>query len=56
MMGRSFCFDNGLTAESMGNKMIEMFGYLFTADKQPRPLYTLNKVNAVKYEQMGIVE
>jgi glycosyltransferase involved in cell wall biosynthesis len=55
MMGRSFCFDNGLTAESMGNKMIEMFNYLFNAHKQRRPMYTLNKVETPKYEQTGIV-
>ena len=55
MMGRSFCFDNGLTAESMGNKMIEMFNYLFNTQKESRPMYTLNKVNTAKYEQTGIV-
>jgi glycosyltransferase involved in cell wall biosynthesis len=53
--GREFCLNNGLTSEQMGNKMIEMFGYLFNIQKQSRPLYTLNKVDAIKYEQTGIV-
>ena len=55
MMGRSFCFDNGLTAEAMGNKMIEMFNYLFTHQKEARPLFTLNRVEKRVYEQTGIV-
>jgi glycosyltransferase involved in cell wall biosynthesis len=55
MMGRSFCFDNGLTAEAMGNKMIEMFNYLFTTYREPRPLYTMNRVDQQVYEQTGIV-
>jgi glycosyltransferase involved in cell wall biosynthesis len=53
--GREFCLKNGLTSEQMGNKMIEMFDYLFSIHKQSRPLYTLNKVEAAKYEQTGIV-
>ena len=53
--GRDFCLDNGLTAEQMGNKMIEMFNYLFTANRQSRPPYTLHKIEEKKYERTGIV-
>lgn len=56
MMGRSFCFDNGLTAESMGNKMIEMFNYLFNSNLESRPSFTMHKVEERVYEQTGIVE
>ena len=55
LAGREFCLNNGLTAESMGNKMIEMFNYLFNANKQSRALYTVTKVEQPKYEQTGIV-
>lgn len=55
LAGRQWAMDNGLTAEQMGNKMIEMFNYLFNVQKQNRPLYTLNKVNSRNYEQTGIV-
>ena len=55
LAGREFCLNNGLTAESMGNKMIEMFNYLFSTHKERRPMYTLNKVETPKYEQTGIV-
>ena len=55
LAGREFCEKNGLTAENMGNKMIEMFEYLFSMDKQSRPKYTLHKVEPVEYEQTGIV-
>ena len=53
--GRDWSLQNGLTAEQMGNKMINMFNYLFTAHKQSRPMYTVNKVETVKYERTGIV-
>jgi len=53
--GREWCLKNGLTAEQMGNKMIGMFRYLFTTNKQPRPMYTVNKVETPKYERTGIV-
>jgi hypothetical protein len=53
--GREWCLKNGLTAEQMGNKMIGMFRYLFAANKQPRPMYTVNKVETPKYERTGIV-
>jgi len=55
LAGREFCLNNGLTAEAMGNKMIEMFNYLFSIQKQPRALYTITKVKQPKYEQTGIV-
>jgi len=53
--GRSFCLDNGLTAEQMGNKMIEMINHLFEMPKQSKLRYTLNKVTPNKYEKLGIV-
>lgn len=53
--GRVWAMQNGLTAETMGNKMIEMFNYLFSVHKQPRPKFTLNQVNQVSYQQTGIV-
>ena len=53
--GRQFCEKNGLTAETMGNKMIEMFTYLFNTEKDTRPKYTLHKVQSNKYEQTGII-
>ena len=55
MHGRNFCFDNGLTAEAMGNKMISMFRDLFNMNRQARPMYTVTKTAATKYEQTGIV-
>ena len=55
LAGRQFCEKNGLTAETMGNKMIEMFTYLFNTEKDTRPKYTLHKVQSNKYEQTGII-
>jgi glycosyltransferase involved in cell wall biosynthesis len=55
MHGRNFCLENGLTAEQMGNKMIEMFHYLFNANREARPLYTVTKTQQTKYERTGIV-
>ena len=54
--GRTWALSNGLTAEQMGNKMIEMMDYLFSVNKQPRPSYTLNKVTTNKYTNLGIVK
>jgi len=54
--GRTWALSNGLTAEQMGNKMIEMMDYLFSVNKQPRPSYTLNKVTTKKYTNLGIVK
>lgn len=54
--GREWALQKGLTAEQMGNKMIEMIDYLFAVDKESRPMYTLNKVETAEYEQTGIVE
>jgi hypothetical protein len=47
--------ENGLTAEQMGDKMIAMFRDLFTMHREARPLYTVTKVEAPKYERTGIV-
>jgi glycosyltransferase involved in cell wall biosynthesis len=54
--GRTWALSNGLTAEQMGNKMIEMMDYLFSRNKQSRPSYTLNKVTTNKYTNLGIVK
>lgn len=53
--GREWCLKNGLTAQQMGNKMIDMIDYLFRSNKQARPRYTFNKVTETKYEKTGIV-
>jgi glycosyltransferase involved in cell wall biosynthesis len=53
--GRSFCLDNGLTAEKMGNKMIEMIDFLVKTPKQPKLRYTLNKVTKKQYKNLGII-
>jgi len=53
--GRSFCLENGLTAQQMGDKMIEMINYLFEMPKQSKLRYTLNKVIPKQYEKTGIV-
>ena len=55
LAGRSFCLDNGLTAQQMGDKMIEMINHLFEMPKQSKLRYTLNKVTTKKYEKLGIV-
>jgi hypothetical protein len=55
LAARQWAMENGLTAEQMGNKMIGMFRYLFMSNKQPRPMYTVNKVETPKYERTGIV-
>jgi hypothetical protein len=47
---------NGLTAEQMGKKMIEMFTYIFKAKKESRARYTLHKVEPIKYTKPGIVK
>jgi len=53
--GRNWALENGLTADQMGKKMIEMFSYLFDVDKESRPRFTLNKVEEIEYKQPGIV-
>jgi glycosyltransferase involved in cell wall biosynthesis len=55
LAGRQWAKENGLTAEQMGNKMIEMFNYMFTAKTQLRPKFTLHKTTSTKYERTGIV-
>jgi glycosyltransferase involved in cell wall biosynthesis len=54
--GREWCLKNGLTAEQMGQKMIHMIDYLFISNKQARPTYTLNKVIAPEFTNIGIVK
>jgi hypothetical protein len=54
--GRDWALANGLTAEQMGNKMIDMVDYLFNSSRPARPTYTLNTVNKKQYELTGIVE
>jgi glycosyltransferase involved in cell wall biosynthesis len=53
--GRVWAMENGLTAEQMGDKMISMFRDLFSMHKEARPMYTVTKVEAPKYERTGIV-
>jgi len=53
--GRNFCLTDGLTAEAMGNKMIDMIEFMFTIPKEVRPKYTLTKVVKQQYKEMGIV-
>ena len=53
--GREWALQNGLTAQQMGNKMIEMIDYLFDAKREPRAKYSIHKVIQHKYEKTGIV-
>jgi glycosyltransferase involved in cell wall biosynthesis len=53
--GRKFCLDNGLTAEAMGSKMVEMIDFLFESGATQRPRYTVNKVTQPEYENLGII-
>ena len=53
--GRNWAMKNGLPAEQMGNKMIEMIDYLFESKLETRARYTLTKVTSKKYEKTGIV-
>lgn len=53
--GRAWALQNGLTAQQMGEKMIEMIDYMFAAKQMARPRYTLNKVTPKQYEKTGIV-
>ena len=53
--GREFCLTHGLTAEQMGTKMIKIINFFFKYGKKKRPKYVLNKVQEVKYKEMGIV-
>ena len=53
--GREWALKNGLTAEQMGNKMIEMIDYLFESKLQTRARYTLTKVTPKQYKKTGIV-
>ena len=56
LIGREWALQNGLTAEQMGNKMIQMIDYLFDVNKETRPTYTLTPVENKKYKQTGIVQ
>ena len=53
--GREFCLKNELTAESMGNKMIKMFNYLFGVNKEIKPSFTVTKVESISYTNPGIL-
>ena len=53
--GREWALQNGLTAQQMGNKMIEMIDYLFASKLETRARYTLTKVTPKKYKKTGIV-
>jgi hypothetical protein len=53
---REWALQNGLTAEQMGNKMIQMIDYLFDVNKETRPTYTLTPVENKKYTRTGIVQ
>ena len=53
--GREFCLTHGLTAEQMGNKMIEMIEFMFDTPKEVRPKYRLTKITKKQYKEMGIV-
>jgi len=55
LAGREFCLTDGLTAEAMGKKMIEMIEFMFNTPKEVRPKYTLTKVTSNQYKEMGIV-
>lgn len=55
LAGREWALKNGLTAEQMGNKMIEMIDYLFESKLETRARYTLTKVTPNQYEKTGIV-
>lgn len=54
--GREWALKNGLTAEQMGNKMIELINYLFNVTKDARPSYTFAAFEDKKYEKTGIVQ
>jgi hypothetical protein len=49
--GREWALQNGLTAEQMGKKMIQMIDYLFDVNKETRPTYTLTPVENKKYKK-----
>lgn len=53
--GREWALKSGLTAEQMGNKMINMIDYLFNSKTTIGKRYTLSKVTKLKYEKTGIV-
>ncbi len=39
----------------MANKMVEMIDLLFTQPREKRPRFTLNKIESIEYNEMGIV-
>ena len=53
--GREWALKKGLTAEQMGNKMIEMFEYLFEVQAESRPNFSIHKFKLNSYEKPGIV-
>ena len=53
LAGRDFCLAKGLTAQQMGEKIIEMTDLLISRP-MTRPRYTFNKVEEKQYENIGI--
>jgi hypothetical protein len=53
--GRQFCVDKGLTAESMGARMVELIDQLFESKPNVSQQYVLEKVESTTYENIGIV-
>jgi glycosyltransferase involved in cell wall biosynthesis len=54
--GREWALQNGLTAEQMGKKMIEMIEYLFASKPLLKMRYTLTPITETNYEKTGIVQ
>lgn len=55
MKGRQFCLENGLTSRQMADKMIKNINFLFDNPKEPRPKFTVESVEDIKYKNMGVV-
>lgn len=53
--GRRFCLEHGLTAEQMGNKMIELINKLFLIRKPMRRSYYFNLVEEKQYTDIGVI-
>jgi hypothetical protein len=47
--------DKGLTAESMGARMVELINQLFESKPNVSQQYVLEKVESTTYENIGIV-
>jgi len=53
--GRQFCITKGLTAESMGARMVKLIDQLFESKPNVSQQYVLEKVESTTYENIGIV-